>query len=97
MKSCICVGAHRLDNRNAKSVDAIKILRMYRLAAANWRSFDKNNSLFSLDQWIISSIDNVNDYKVINSGVPSDHSATKITLKCSLSTQMSPPKNENID
>ena len=40
-----------------------------------WRSFNKEKIAFQLDQWLTNSLDYVLDSKVVNYGIPSDHSA----------------------
>ena len=90
-KSCKQIGPRGINNRNAKGAEAVNLLRMHDLYApltfychkekVIWSSFDGKNTKFQLYQWITNSINNIQDYKVINYGVPSDHSAIKMNLK----------------
>ena len=88
---CKNVGKFGLNNRNSKGVEAVNPLRTYNLYApmtffkhkhvVTWKIFDGSNTPSQLDQWIISHLNNIRDYKVIKYGVPSDHSAILIKVK----------------
>ena len=74
-----------LNNRNEKRLEVLKMLRMHDLYSpltffnhkncVTWQSFNKEKIAFQLDQWLTNSLDYVLDSKVVNYGIPSDHSA----------------------
>ena len=88
---CKNIGTFGFDNRNKKGVEAVNLLRMNNFSApltffdhknlVTWRSFDGKNTPFQLDHWITNKMGHIKDCKVVNFGVPSDHSAVKIVLK----------------
>ena len=62
-----------------------------------WRSFHKEKMPFQLDQWLTNSLDYVLDSKVINCGIPNDHSAIQLKLKFSMKKKMILKHLDNID
>ena len=95
-----CIGKHGFKNRNSKGTEAINLLNMHNLFASStffqdknytsWRSFDGKNTPYNLDQWITNSLENIQDSKVVDFGIPSDHSAMLLCLK------FKNPKNNKI-
>ena len=104
---CNNVGKFGLNNRNAKGVEAVNLLRTHNLYApitffkhkhvVTWKSFDGSNTPFQLDQWITSHLNHVHDCKVIKFGVPSDHSAILIKVKFKTLKKKIMACNNNID
>ena len=85
------VGNHGLKKRNMKGEEALNLLRSHKFYASStffdhkyyttWKSFDGLNKSFQLDHWITNSLSIIKDAKVIDYGVPSDHSAIILILK----------------
>ena len=62
-----------------------------------WWSFNKVKIPFQLYQWLTNSLDYVLDSKVVNYGIPSDHSAIQLKLKFSMKKKMILKNLDNID
>ena len=88
---CNNVGKFVLNNRNAKCVEAVNLLRTHNSYApmtffkhkhvATWKCFDGSNTPYQLYQCIMSHLNHVHDCKVVKFAVPSDHSAILIKVK----------------
>ena len=104
---CNNVGKFDINNRNAKGVEVVNLLRTHNVYApmtffkhkhvVAWKSFDGSNTPFQLDQWITSHLNHVHDYKVIKFEVPSDHSAILIKVKFKTLKKKIMACNNNID
>ena len=104
---CNNVGIFGLNNRNAKDVEAVNLLRTHNLYAVmvffkhkhvvTWKICNGSNTPFQLDQWIMSHLNHVHDCKVIKFGVPSDHSAILINVKFKTLKKKNMVCNDNID
>ena len=62
-----------------------------------WRNFKKEKIPFQLDQWLTNSLDFIKDSKVVNYGIPSDHSAVQLNLKFSTKKKTMLKKLNHID
>ena len=89
--SVFIIGNHDLKKRNMKGEEALNLLRSHKFYASTtffdhknyttWKSFDGLNKSFQLDHRITNSLNIIKDAKVIDYGVPSDHSAIVLILK----------------
>ena len=80
-----CIGPHGIKNRNSKGIEALNLLTMNNLFASStfflnkkyttWKSFNGKGTPYHLDHWILNSMNHIKYSKVVNFGIPSDHSA----------------------
>ena len=66
-------------------IEALHLLTMHNLFTPStfflhknyttWKSFNGKNTPYHLDHWILNSMNHIKHSKVVNFGIPSDHSA----------------------
>ena len=104
---CTSIGPQSLDNVNEKGLEVINILRSRNLKAPltffnhrdkiTWRSFNELKIPFQLDQWIINNLTFITDAKVVDYGIPSDHSAIRVFLKLTIKQKKIAISKNSID